>query len=207
MGGPDRPGPTAPPPTPADSPDVVVRVHESYVNNALAARLGGKTMTGNDFRKEAIFLLGPFGRNLEFHPEVARLMITFDEERPLTVAFADHRVTITLRASAVRSDQIRYPGLHVVLRYRLSPTTEGARATREGDVEVMPPPGKKIDIREQILAALVRQRLGETFQAELVLDRPRIPRRLQSAGPLLTTQADTADGWVILAWRMKGKGP
>lgn len=145
MGGPQRAG--TQPPTPTNSPDVVVRLHESYVNNALARRFAGKTMTGNDFKKEALFLLGPFGRNLEFHPDAGRLLITFAEEQPLTIAFADHRVTVTLRASAVSSNEVRYPGLHVSLRYRLQPTTEGARAIREGGVEVSPPPGKKADAR------------------------------------------------------------
>jgi hypothetical protein len=207
LGGPDRPGPTTPPPGPTDDPDVVLRIHESYANNALADTFGGKTVSGEDFKQETRFLLGPFGRDLTLQPDSARWSITFDEKEPLTAAFADHRVTLTFRISGYRMGEKRYRGLHVVVRYRLRPTASGAKATREGDVEVLPSPGRRLDLAELIVVALVKQRLAEMFRQELVLEQPRIPRKLRPAGPLRTTQADAVDGWVLLAWRMQSKGP
>jgi hypothetical protein len=93
--------------------------------------------------------------------------------------------------------------MDVTATYRIRSTEKGLTAVREGKPAVFPPgPRRQLSVREQSLRTILEHRFGRIFQPELTpknLVLSQDPSR--PATELRLTQWQTANGWLVMAWR------
>ena len=90
-------------------------MHESFINNLLAASLAGRTVSQKTFEKSVRNLLGDFPADQisnrdESDEDKEKSTITFADENPFTVRFGDQEFTITIRGCAFHRYERNFQG-------------------------------------------------------------------------------------------------
>ncbi|MBV9125056.1 MAG: hypothetical protein JO112_17005 [Planctomycetes bacterium] len=197
------------PPELIDQPDLAVRLHESFVNNAADNLFAGQTFTDVDMAQRVARFMGPLGRNIPTKREEVPWTVTFARENPVAIAFANHGFALTIKGTQFTQGEEIYPiPMNITARYQIQKTTTGVKAVRQGEVEVRPPgfkPGseKDMDVRQQILAVQLEDRFSRMLSEQMVIEKLPLPERMTREGPYLTTQADAVQGWLVLAWKQE----
>jgi len=179
--------PTEAPPV-ADNPFLAMRVHESFVNNLLAASLGGRTVSQAQFEGGVGNFLGPNaaaktrmgGETAEqikekeakmtdverenYRNELKRKRefrkITFAEQNPVTVQFTNEGFSITIRGTRFEGEDLDRPALEedITAHYKFEPADAPTHATRTGPLDIAPPASRKISGGEGIARRRVEER-------------------------------------------------
>jgi len=189
-----------------DQADLVIRIHESMVNNLADAALTGATMHEDALRKSAHKLLGFVPRPLESHKDQPAWALTFAQARPIVVSFHEDKFRVTLRGQRFFRGEETHPGMNVSAAYRLEIRDDCLVATRQGDLEILPPdimPGqeRKLSVREKVLCDMLDIRFDRVLP-ETLEGRGFTPRgRLRKIGKLVPFRVESQNGWLSIAWK------
>jgi hypothetical protein len=200
----------APPPPVPGTPYAALRIHESLVNHRFAVKYGGEKYTGEQMNRLAQEWLKAVGGGAPPPADGRDWSLTL-AQTPVVVHFQDHGFELALHSSGFTSGDTIYPAMSVTARYRFVVTPEGVRAVRQGDLRAYPPgfgpgSGKKLNARQQAMAAVFERRFEKVFQERLEIADIPLPGDARKQGPLVATSADGSDGWLLLTWR-HGQSP
>lgn len=214
--------PAAPPESPAGA-DIVASLHETAINNYIASILGGATLseseagagTKADVRLPA-FLKDAWknrmdekaDNNAEFEP----WSLTFQRGRPISVAFADGKVQLTLHILTLTSgdDVFERPGWDVTATYTAELKDGGVTLTRDGELNVLPAgfdaekgqlSAKQVAVRRNLSKVLTeRSDQGRGIPMTIRVDRLEPKDELADVGPLPVKDFASNGGWLTVAW-------
>src|SRR5262249_28825645 len=99
-----------------------------------------------------------------------------------------------------------FDGMDTTAFYKLTKTNTGLIAKRDGELKVYPPgykEGEKLSLREKFMQQLLIRKFGKVMKPEFVMDEIQLPENMRKAGNLITTQVESNNGWLVLAWRRK----
>lgn len=207
--GPARIGAPTLPPGWAGATDLGVVAHETAVNSMAQAFLAGETFESENVRGEMGDMLGNLPDRFAQDEEGEPWSITFAERDPVTVAMRDDGLSITVRGERYTSGDRAYRAMNVTAHYKFQQTPKGIEAVRQGELEIFPPgfvPGeRRLSVAEQTLRRMLERRMGKIFAPELGISEVTLPRNFAKAGPLVATQLNSSDGWLVAGWRQKSE--
>ncbi len=189
--------------------DLAVAIHDSSVNLAIADCLAGMILREMDLRRGAEDLIGTVPAWMEVEDPAEPWTIYLAKERPIEVAFYNGQMRFTLRGRSYEKGGRSYPGMNVTVVYRLEVLPDRLVAVREGDLQIYPPDfdlqQRRLSAREQVLRTLLERRFAKVFppewQAPALAWHPRQPG-YRSQIELRPVAWQTANGWLILAWKL-----
>jgi hypothetical protein len=214
--------PDAAPEAPADR-DMCARVHETALNNYTAVILGGATISESDPKSGTkadvslpTFIKDAWKNRMDEKADEAPdadfepWSLTFRRNRPVTVAFVDGKVKLTLHIANLKSGEDVFDNWDVTSTYTAEMTDGGVTLRRDGDLEVLPtgfdPTKRNLSSRQVALRSNLTKVLTERS------DKGRgIPQKIEVAkivptgkyadvGPLLVTDFASNNGWLTVAW-------
>ena len=200
--------PSAPPPHLTGPMDLAARVHQSAVNDTAQAVLGGKTFNVSDLKSlPGTANMAPAHAQLVQHclgtlPHtlgVSVLAVTFADAGPISVVFADHCVSVTVRLKEIRAAGLRLPGLTMKARYAIENRPGAVELVRQGPVQVEPFHHTRIGNR--VLGAVLQGGLDHVFKARIPVPSLTAPAQLRQIGTLAPVHGDACDGWLVLTWK------
>jgi hypothetical protein len=206
--GPSQLGASSTPPELTGEPGMAIRLHETAVNNFAQGVLAGETLHSERVRDEMAEILGELPERFQDEEGKAPWSITFADEKPLEVAFADDGFTITIRGKQYTSDERTYRAMNVTAAYKIESSADGLKAVRQGDLQIFPPgfvPGeRRFSVPEQTLRSILERRFNKLFTPEMGGEAMQPPGRFKSLGPLQMTNFATHGGWITLGWQPQG---
>jgi len=220
----------APPEMPADL-DIVLRLHDSAINNYSAVVLGGATASesepGQDKAKFDVPLPNWMKeawekRKTDATPSADAAFkpwsLTFRSGRPMTVSFVNDKVSLTIHLSRLKSGDEEFTNWDVTGIFAPQIADGGVTLVREGDLEVFPSdfdrrsgqqiPSRDVAVRSNLTKVLnERSAQGRGFPNRIEFGQIEPTGTLEKVGPLDARQLKSNDGWLTLAWQRKtGKG-
>jgi hypothetical protein len=200
--------PDAPPQVDGDF-DLVVRVHETMINNMATALLGGVTLHEAEVQKKIIDLRGELPDNMKSDENQDPWSITFANARPVTIQFADDGFTVTIRGQRYASGERSFRAMNVTAKYKAQIEGHGAKLVRQGDLEIFPPnfvPGKsRLSTQQVSLKTLLEKRFGKLFEPEIKSEGLELPGNWKKAGRLDVKVLSSNKGWLAVAWIQSGE--
>jgi hypothetical protein len=196
----------SPPPKVEGQPDIALRLHESMPNNLAAGLLSGLYIDNISVREQLIETMGTLPERFETEDETDPWSITFADRRPVSVRFHDgNRFSAIIRGKEFSKGEDQYVrGMDVSVEYVMEITERGIKATREGDVEVVPAGWDgvtRFPVRIQTLRQLLKRRFRKIFADELLAEDIKLPEPLDKLGTLVPTQLDANEGWLTVGFR------
>lgn len=194
------------PPAAAPGADLTLRLHESMINNMAATALGGRTLHEDTLVTGLTDLLGKMPEQLKRDDDGEAWAITFADEQPISVHFADNRFEFTLRgARYVRGDK-SHPGMYVTVAYKLVKDGNTFKAVRDGGLQILPPgvaPGTeyKLSGKQVAIRKLLDRRFSKLFPEEMVGKGIELPGEWKKAGKLQAVALNSTDGWLSVGWK------
>ena len=202
MAGPAQVGAASAPPALPTHADIAIRLHETAVNNYAQGMLGGETIHSKQMRDEMLEIIGEMPTQFQDEEGRAAWSITFANERPIEVHFADDTFTITIRGKQYTSDERTYRAMNVTAVYKVETSPTGMKAVRQGDLQIFPPgfvPGRRrFSVPEQTLRSMLERRFNRLFTPELGAEPMEPPGRFKSIGPLAISNLSTQAGWITV---------
>lgn len=195
--------PTAPPELAAPA-DLAVRSHESSINNLAAAALSGVFLDEKRFDEITTRLLGFPQRKTEPADE-ENWAITFADEQPVTVRFAEGQLQITIRGKRYMNEGRQYEAMNVTARYLIEKTPQGFRAVRQGDLDISPPgfvpgAGRQLSARQIALRNALRRRFARFFEEIWEPENLVIGKDTPHPLELRLSRWETLSGWLVMTW-------
>lgn len=194
------------PPAVSGTPDLAVRLHESFVSNFSRALIGGFTLTDERVAKMLEDTTGQVPDELKIGPDKEPWSITFSSTDPVSVVFSDDSIRFAIRGRRFTSGGQVIPNtLELSAVYKLEKTPTGAHLTRQGDVSV-DYVGKTGKLNYKLTAArtVMKRKFEALFAAEFVTDGIKLPGRWQQGGKLHLDQLATKNGWLTIGWLAPG---
>ncbi|NLS92151.1 MAG: hypothetical protein GXX96_08235 [Planctomycetaceae bacterium] len=200
---------TAPPQAVADA-DLRVQIHESMINNFTSGALAGMLLREERVQEAVKNLLGKLPKELESEKDSLPWGISFQQARPVWVAFADNQFTLSIRGRSFYEGDQRHPGMDVTVTYRIVGEGDAVKAVRQGDVQIFPPGfdpkgDKQLTTQETAIRRILQRRLGKLFEEEVVPEGLVLPKDWRRAGVMKLVQWEARDGWLVLAWKRTGQ--
>jgi hypothetical protein len=198
--------PEAPPELPAGAA-LVVRLHESLVNNLAQDVLADRTVDQARLEQVAVRLFGRLPENLQADEERGPWSITFARREPVSLHIEGHQATLVLRGRRFMSgDRGVETPMNVTIRYQLQREAGRVRAVREGEIEVFPPDfvpnsGRRLNARTTGIRNMLRRRFEKIFAEELASEGLILPGAWSRAGRLDLVELEADRGWLALGWR------
>jgi hypothetical protein len=195
---------TGPPPLRLATNDLSLRVHESAVNNMSETRLAGEEVEEAEFQNWVRDRLGRLPKGLESEPGRAPWVITFAEQRPISVEFGINEVTTTIRVRRVEGTVSSRRRWEITAVYKLENIPGGLRGLRQCPIEVVPPGYKGEGLSGS--AAAERGSIQRQFEKDLFKDTIEhtgleLPGEWgDKAGKLPLVEASAGYGWIVLGW-------
>ncbi len=200
--------PTDPPAVDGDY-DLVVRVHESMINNMAAALLSGVTLKEEEVQQKVIDLRGELPEQLESEPDRDPWSITFAAGRPVSIKFADDGFEVTIRGQRFTSGERDFRAMNITAKYKVEISGNGVRMVRQGDLVVLPPnfvPGKSRLSSQQISwQTTLERRFGKFLEPEIKSEGLELPGNWKKAGRLDLKILQCKAGWLAVAWVASGE--
>lgn len=198
--------PTAPPEL-AGTADLAVRSHESSINNLAAAALAGVFLDEKRFDEITTRLLGLPPRKTQPQDE-ENWTVTFADQQPITVRFADGGLQITIRGKRYMNEGRQYEAMDVTARYRIEKTPQGFRAVRQGELDIYPPgfvpgTGRQLSARQVALRNALRRRFGRFFEETWEPEDLVIGKDTAYPLELRLSRWDAFGGWLVMTWEQK----
>ncbi len=189
--------------------DLLVRVHETMINNMATALLAGVTLHEEEVQQKVIDLRGELPDKLKSEENQDPWSITFASVRPVTIRFADDGFSVTIRGQRYTSGDRNFRAMNVTATYKAQLEGNGAKLVRQGDLEILPPnfvPGKsRLSTQQVSLKTLLEKRFGKLFEPEIVSEGLELPGNWKNAGRLDLKVLNSNAGWLALAWTESGE--
>jgi hypothetical protein len=195
--------PAVPPPS-TDAGDLILRMHESLINNRAQSLLAGQTLTPDNWRKKLSEVLGGlFGDAASLAPGAdvgSGWSITLAQQDPITAQFDANTCSITVRGQSFIAGDESAPAMNLLSHYRL----EGVgRFVMQDKLGIYPPgfipgSGQRLGGRYQAVRRTLEKRFAHLFPAEFSFDRFPLPAGSKISSQLPVAQSTIADGWLTL---------
>ncbi len=184
--------------------DLGMYLHQTAINNLADGILAGDRVTQEDFEKWIKDLIGRIPENFRREPDRPAWVITFAEERPIRVAFADNTVTVSMSVRALEGTAETRRRWVLTAVYRLEPIPGGLKAVREGELDVAPPGNEPLSgTAAGEKANIKRQFERDLFKPEYIHDGLELSGDWAKAGKLPVIEYFCRQGWLNLAWRRR----
>jgi hypothetical protein len=182
--------------------DVGAYLHQTAINNLCDGTLAGDRVTQADFEKWVEDLLGRVPENFRREGDRPPWVITFAEERPIRVAFAENKVTVSISVRALEGTAETRRRWVLTAVYHLEPIPGGLKAVREGELDVSPPGNEPLSgTAAGEKANIKRQFERDLFKAEYVHDGLELSGDWAAAGKMPLIEYLCRAGWLNIAWR------
>lgn len=189
--------------------DLVVRLHESMINNLASALLAGVTVKEEEMQKQVIELRGELPDELKSEADRDPWSITFANSRPISIKFSDNGFQVTVRGQRYTSGDREFRAMHVTADYKVEHVGNGARLVRQGDLLIVPPnfvQGQtRLSTQQITLRTLLQKRFGKLFKEEVKYEGLELPGQWAKAGRLDLKHLNVNGGWAALAWLESGE--
>ncbi len=193
--------PTPPPQPASTNADMVLRVHESMINNFALDALGGMTVHEEKFQAAVVDMIGRLPDKLKGEEDQEPWAITFARRQPISVTFADDGFKIIIRGSEYFKGANSYPAMDVTAVYKIEKTPEGFKFVRQGDIQVFPPGRQQVGGKEQTIRTMLTKRFSKVFEPEMKGEGFMFSGKLEKVGKMLPLEVQCRDGWLTIAWR------
>jgi len=217
--------PAAPPEAPADA-DLVMRLHESAVNNYTSAMLGGATLSETkpgegtkadvklpkaikDAWKNRMDAKADQAADADFEP----WSLTFRRDQPIKVDFADGKMQLTIHLAHLKSGDDVFDRWDVTGTYTPELVDGGVTLHRDGELVVLPTgfdpdkgqlSSRQAAVRRNLTKVLTeRSDKGRGIPVTIRIDQLEPKDKLEHVGPLPVKEFVSADGWLTVAWNRK----
>jgi hypothetical protein len=190
-----------PPPT-AVQADLVLRVHESMINNSALDALGGMTVHEEKFQEAVVKMLGKLPEKMKsLEEDHEPWAITFARRQPISVTFADDGFIVTLRGAEYFKGENSYPAMDVTASYKIEKSADGFKFVRQGDIQILPPGRQQVGGKEQIIRKLLMRRFSKVFEPEMKAEGFVFTGKWEKVGKMLPVDVQSRDGWLTIAWQ------
>jgi hypothetical protein len=194
------------PPPLKNQDDLSLRLHESMVSNFSEAAIGGVMMTDVKIEQLMKDLTGDVPEELRISPDKDPWSMTFDDQQPVSAAFAGEKLTLAIRGKQfTRGDTPINHTMKIWATYTLEKTSKGAKMVRQGDVQVEYVKGGRESLTQVAFKTFLRRKFDSLFKPEFVGEGMVLPGRWERAGKLTLAQLAADNGWLTLAWRMPNR--
>jgi hypothetical protein len=194
-----------PPPVPG-TPYVGLRVHESVFNHLLLQKYTGKRITSEEAANQSrsLFQLPDAGEAPTKDDPPWSIVLT--GQQPITIAFADHGFTLTVRVAEFATEDETRPGMNVSARYKFVSTPTEVVAVREDGVKAFPPgyisgTSPRLGAAQQVVRSQLERRFAKIFKERIKIEDVTLPCDMRKQGPLVPTFADGDKGWLLMTYR------
>jgi hypothetical protein len=189
------------PPAVDEEVDVAVRVHESFVGNLSEGLIGGETLSDVRLANLMEELTGEVPEQLQLKPENDPWSITFAGTQPVRVRLDDQQARIAVIGSRfTRGVQEIHEPIEIAAAYRIEKTPDGARFTRQGDVEINFLALERLSVGQVAFKKFMQTKFDAIFKQEIVGKGLQLEGRWEKAGPLHLQQLVCDGGWAVLGW-------
>lgn len=179
----------------------VARLHHSLIDNTTEQALAGRR-----FDRARLDDLAQNQLGIEVPPsdDDTPFAITFADKDPLTVAFDDGEVAVTLRGKQFMNDNKLYEGMNITAKYKAATTPSGIQLTREGDLIIYPPGFRsgtdKLSLSQTALRRLLQRRFDKMLPSDIEGQGVELE---DNRGTLVVSQLKIDNGWAVLGWQRK----
>ena len=195
--------PTAPPSVPSD--DLLLRFHESAVNNFFEEVESGMILHEDEFLTDVKQFLGRVPEQFKPDPKLPPWGIAFAKRQPITVTFHDNQFSVLLRARRYYRGTEDQPGMNILALYTIQQGPKGLQATRQGELKITRPNGDPLAAADVAERDGLLRRFAKIFPAEIKPDVLLLPGAWRAAGQMVLSQWGTSDGWMVAAWHRTGE--
>ena len=101
------------------------------------------------------------------------------------------------------SGERSFGAMNITAVYKIDTTAKPPKLVRQGDLEVLPPsykPGTKLSTKQVTLRTLLRNRLGEMLQPEIIAQPRAFGPDEDNKHTLQLKDLRGQDGWLSLGW-------
>ena len=213
-------------PEPPVNADLAMRLHETAVNNYTSALLGGATLSETkpgegtkanvrlpawikDSWKDRMDEKADQAADADFEPWA----LTFRRDQPITVAFADGKVQLTIHLAHLKSGDDVFDRWDVTSTYTPELSDGGVTLSREGELVVLPTgfdsekgqlSSRQVAVRRNLTKVLTeRSDKGRGIPLTIKIDQLEPKDDLADVGPLPVKEFASAGGWLTVAWNRK----
>ena len=189
------------------SPDLAIRVHESFVRNFSESTIGGYTLTD----KKLVELLTELGAEIpeELKTDSGRepWSITFSSNQPVSLHVKDGVLSFAIRGRQFTDgDRVIRETIEIKASYLIEKTDVGSRLVRQGDVEVNFVGRTRLTAQQIAFRTVMRRKFGAIFKEEISTDGFVLPGRWENSGTMKISQLVADKGWLVLAWKLAKSG-
>ncbi|MEQ8787058.1 MAG: hypothetical protein RIC55_12190 [Pirellulaceae bacterium] len=190
------------PPAAEQGLDIAVRVHESYIGNVSEGLIGGETLSDARLAKLLEDLTGEVPEQLQLNAENEPWSITFAGTQPIRVRFDDSEARIAVVGSQfTRGAQEIDEPIEIAAVYRIEKTPQGAKFTRQGDVEINFLALESLSVGQVAFKKFMQTRFDAIFKEEVVGKGIELEGRFKKIGRLHLQQIACDGGWAVFGWQ------
>jgi hypothetical protein len=189
------------PPPSAIKTDMVLRVHESLINNFALDALGGMTVNEDNFQKAVVDTFGKLPEKMKRDENQPPWTITFATRQPISVTFSDEGFKIFIRGTKFINGDRSCDDMDITVAYKIVKTDAGFKAVRQGDVQIFPPGRQQVGGKDEIIRNLLAKRFSKIFEPEIIGEGFSFSGNLKKVGKMLPIEVQSHDGWLTIAWR------
>ena len=202
---------TAEPPPHQDlKADLIVRVHQSALNNAADAFLAGRTFYEDELIERFKGQNEDLPKLLQRKEGDVQINPTFSANNPISISFVDNKIKAVFRIADFNLEQRpvrQHSDITFLYGIKLSKETgtDGKERTvvtfEQLDKPRATAPGRTtISAADMAVQRRVMTRLEESVQKNIDLQPLEPKGRWEGAGKLIPIFASTENGWLTLAW-------
>ena len=189
------------------SPDLSVRLHESFVRNFSESTIGGYHLTD----EKLVELLTELGAEIpeELKTDSGRepWSITFSSNQPVSLSVDDGVLSFAIRGRQFTDgDRVIREIIEIKASYLIEKTDVGSRLVRQGDVEVNFVGRTRLTAQQVAFRTVMRRKFGAIFKEEISTDGFVLPGRWENSGTMKISQLVAEKGWLVLAWKLAKSG-
>ena len=191
------------PPPSAITTDMVLRVHESLINNFTLDALGGMTVNEDNLDKAVVDMFGKLPEKMKRDENQPPWIITFAMRQPISVTFSDEGFKIIIRGTKFINGDRSCDDMDVKVAYKIVKTDAGYKAVRQGDIQISPPGRQQVGGKDEIIRNLLAKRFSKIFEPEIIGEGFFFNGNLKKVGKMLPVEVQSNDGWLTIAWRAR----
>jgi hypothetical protein len=193
--------PAASPRPAEDRPvDLLVQLHESFLNTAGQRMFAGKTYTLAQLRADLSSII-PQNKPAPGSEDEQLIEMTFAPELPIEFRFKDNKVDFVIHTTRLAANSREYSGMDIGATYRLEESPQGVKAVRQGELQVYPMNhvrGQPLNSRQISMRAILKRHIGSVVPDQMSADQINLPDSLKKIGSLNATRARASAGWLVV---------
>ena len=185
--------------------DVILRAHESALNNLATAMLSGTTLKEEEVQEQVKEWRGELPEKFKTEEDREPWSITLSRSKPVSVKIGENSLQITIRGQRFKRNNV---AMNITADYKIVGTGADAKLVRQGELQIFPPrfaPGVTLSVNELKMKKPLQRQFNKLLEAELKLEPIKLTGQLEKAGPLNLAEMRSAAGWIAVGLRAAAK--